>query len=109
MTSMINFVIKSDANGDFPTWAVRQSNYINSLILAAGVERTTTVPENAGKVLFSCTDNFYMKMDATAAVAVDNVLGTASELNPVFRLVTPGQVIHLISSASCLITLSYYR
>lgn len=109
MATMRNMVIKSDANGDFPTWAIRQSGYINSLVLAAGVERTTTVPDNAGKVLFNCTGNFYLSMDATAVVAVDNVLGTASELNPTIRIVSPGQVIHVISDVSCLMTLAYYR
>jgi hypothetical protein len=104
-----NFVIKSDANGDFPTWLSRQSDYIDSKILAAGVARSVTVPSDAGKVFFSCTGNYYVNTRGTATVPGDIADGSSSEFNPAGYIVSPGEVISIISSAACVITIAYYR
>ena len=106
---MQSFVIKADANGDFPTWLTRQSKFINSKVLAAGVAESDTVPADAGKVYFSCTGNYYVNTRATAVVPTDLTDGSASELNPIGYMVTPGETISIIAPAACVITLAYFR
>lgn len=106
---MQNFVIKADANGDFPTWLARQSKNINAKVLAAGVAESDTVPADAGKVFFSCTGNYYVNTRGTAAVPTDLTDGSASELNPAGYTVSPGEVISFIAPAACILTLAYYR
>jgi len=106
---MRNFVIKSDGNGDFPTWLTRQSDYINAKLLAASVAETETVPANAGKVFFSCTGNYYVNTRGTAAIPGDTTDGSASDLNPVGYVVSPGESISVIAPSACTLTMAYYR
>ena len=106
---MRNFVIKSDGNGDHPTWLTRQSDYINAKSLAAGVAESETVPTDAGKVFFSSTGNYYVNTRGTAAVPGDVTNGSASDLNPIGYMVSPGEVISLIAPAACVVTIAYYR
>ena len=106
---MRNFVIKADANGDFPTWLAHQADYINARSLAANVAESSTVPALATKVFYSCTGNFYVLVNGTATVPGDVTDGTASELNPAGHLVSPGDVISFIAPAACVVTLAYYR
>lgn len=103
---MRSLVSKGEVVGDFRT----PSDFVNSFTLAANVERLATVPTGASLVRFKCTENFYCKVDATAAVPADVSNGSASELNPTGYAVNPGQVIHIITAATvATITLSYYK
>ena len=107
---MRNLTVAIDGNIEFPTWCRRPSDYVNARSLAAGVAEDTTVPAGAGKVLFSCTGNFYAKMGTgSAAVPGDVADGTAAELNPGGWVVTAGDVISVIAPAICVLTLSYYK
>ncbi len=87
---------------------VDQSDTINSLSLAATVEKTSTVPSGAKLVVFEGSDNFFYKNGAAATVPGDVTDGTASEQNPRQRSVEAGDVLHLIASADCVVTLAYY-
>ena len=106
---MRNLVIKSDANGDYPTWCRVASDFINSRSLAANTVEASTVPALAGKVFFGATGNFYALNNGTAAVPGDVTDGSASELNPACWMVAPGDIISLIAPAACVVTLAYYR
>ena len=106
---MRSLVIVPDANMDFPTWLAVQSDTINALSLAAGVAESSTVPAGAGKVLFGATGNYNVKVNGTATVPGDTTDGSASELNPMGYKVNPGDVISIIASAACIVTLAYYR
>ena len=106
---MRSLVIVPDANMDFPTWLAVQSDTINALSLAAGVAESSTVPAGAGKVFFASTGNYYVKVNGTATVPGDTTDGSASELNPMGYKVNPGDVISIIASAACIVTLAYYR
>ena len=106
---MRSLVIVPDANMDFPTWLIVQSDAINARSLAAGVAESDTVPAGAGKVLFAATGNYYVKVNGTATVPGDTTDGSASELNPAGYKVNPGDSISVIAPAICVITMAYYR
>jgi hypothetical protein len=109
---MRNFVVKADANGDFPTWVTSPSDTINSIVLVAGVAGSDVVPARAGKVFFSCTGNFYAKVSAAGTVAAIPTAitdGSACDLNPSGYIVAPGDVISVISPVACIVTLAYYH
>lgn len=106
---MRNFVIKSDRNGDFPSWLTRQSDTVNAKVLAANVAESETVPADAGMVFFSCTGNYYVNTRGTAVIPTDITNGSASELNPVGYIVSAGETISVIAPAACTLTIAYYR
>lgn len=91
---------------------INQADHINAAVLAAGVKEDFTVPADAGKVLFSSTENFYCRIGAVAVAAVpaaDITDGSSSELNPIARGVVVGETISLISVVDCKITMAFYR
>ena len=50
-----------------------------------------------------------MNTRGTATVPGDIADGSSSEFNPAGYIVSPGEVISIISSAACVITIAYYR
>jgi len=102
-------MIEMDGYHLSPTQAIPQSDCINALALAGTGEETSTVPAKAKIVMFSATTDFYMKVNATASVPGDTVDGSASELYPAVRRVSPGDVLHLISNGTAgIVTIAYY-
>ena len=84
-------------------------SYVDSLQLAVGSAESFTVPDTAGYVIFSATDDFYANANATATVPGDVADGSASELNPVGYTVQGGETISIVSSATtAIITMSVY-
>lgn len=97
--------------------AIVSSDYINSYQLTADTEVQVTVPEYATKVVFTFTDNVWVKINTSAtaitvpAASITN--GSSPELNPTIRQVhydaTTPDKIHLISSADCVAVLAFYK
>lgn len=83
--------------------------YSDARVLAANTAETVTVPAAAAFAFFSCTEDFYAKRNGTAAVpSADVADGTAAELNPTARAVTPGDTISVISESAAILTVSWY-
>lgn len=88
--------------------ALPLSDYVDSKALAANTNEDITVPARAHFAVFGGTIDFYAKRGGTAAVPTDVADGTGSVLNPFIVAVEPGDVIGLISAATCLVTIAYY-
>lgn len=85
------------------------SDQVDARVLAAGVAEVHTVPTGARYVLFSSTEDFYVKVNGTAAVPSDDVTaGTASILNPGLRSLDRVITLGLISPVACVITMEFY-
>jgi len=92
--------------------AIDPSDYINARVMSGGGVESETVPTGAKIVLFSATGNFYLRTGGAAAVpSADVTNGTGSELNPLARLVTPGETLSLAAPAgkAVIITMAYYK
>jgi hypothetical protein len=96
-----------------PINTIKQSDTINSYIMAAGVARSATVPAEATIVKFSTVPRgaeFLMNDRGTATInAGDITNGSASEPNPAIRTCIPGSTLSLISPSVCKIYLAYYN
>lgn len=102
-------IIKPGANRN-NTYAVPGTDTIYTY--KSGSALTVTVPSNGEFVLFSATDDFYVRWDGgTASVPTGNVVdGTGSEANPIVRDVKPSQTFSIIGAdANTIVTMSFYR
>ena len=105
---MNKFVLHKSSNRE-THYGIQSSDYIDTEYLTAGVEGEATVPERATLVLFSATADFYFTVGSTVVVPSENIEdGSAGELNPVVRIVTPGDILHLISPWACIVVMAYY-
>lgn len=98
--------------------ALPQSDYVEGRALAAGVAERIAIPVDANGVkaryvLYSFSDHFCAKAGnstVTAAMPTDTVDGSASELNPTFRVIDPSaDVTHIsvIATNACVGTMSF--
>lgn len=96
------------------SYALAIPDYTNALSLAASTAESFTVPTGANGskaryVSFASTCDFYANYRTTATVPGDTTDGSASELNPLIRLVdTSTTTISVISASTCIITASFY-
>lgn len=105
---MKNYLIDYDANR-LLTDVIPQSDTIYNVVLSANVEQTITVPTGATIVTFSADKNFYCRFDGSVVVPVSNILnGTGGEINPDKRSVRGITEIHLIATATTVVTLSFF-
>lgn len=90
---------------------VNYPQWIDPVVLAAGVAQTYTVPTGALYILFSANADFYARYDGTAAAVptVTTTSGSGPELNPGLRNITGATTISLISPTVCIVTLSVYK
>jgi hypothetical protein len=93
---------------------LRQADYIDARVLAAATVETFQSPTGARYVLFAADGDFYCKIavasTAAAVPASDVTDGTASELNPVLRLLPSDQAyVSVIAGATRTITISYFK
>ena len=88
--------------------ALPLSDYIDGKALAANTNEDITVPAGAHFAILGGTVDFYAKRGGTAAVPTDVADGSGSMLNPYIIAVEPGDIIGLISAATCLVTIAYY-
>lgn len=96
-----------------------KSAQVDARVLTANAAEVHTVPtwddggvtRKAGRVLFSSTKPFYIKLDGAAAIpAADITNGTSSELNPAWRWLA-GNVttIGLISPEDAIVTMTFFK
>ena len=103
------FIMEQDDNKR-DSFAIRQSDVIYNVVLAASVEKTVTVPSGANIAIFASTGNFYCRFNATVAVPVaDVVTGLAGEINPTSRVVTGVSTVHVVAPADCILSISFYK
>lgn len=112
---MIPLKVAYSTKGGDSIFAIRQSDTINSHVLAAGVAESDTVPSGATRVMFNVVPNgtdFWVKITDAGTVAAINTTditnGSASEPNPDVRTVVAGQTVSMISASVCKIYLSYF-
>jgi len=109
--ALTSFQIQLDAKGNQNTLIPNASKWVDARVLAAGVAETVTVPAAVAIVSFSATENFYVNFSGgTAAVPVADVTnGSAAELNPGIRYVKGQGTFSILSPATCIVTLSFYK
>ena len=101
--------MRPGANGEL-TFARSAPFYIDARDLAAGVNKTHTVPAGADFVLFSADGDFYAKPNGAAAVPSGDITdGTASEICPNHWNLDNVTSIGLIAPAARKVTLSFYK
>ena len=101
--------IELDGYHSSATQAIPQSNYIDARVLAADTAESPEVPAKAKIVLFSSTGNFYLNTRAAAVIPSGDIIdGSAPELNPIARTVSPGDTLSVIAPAACIVILAYY-
>lgn len=109
---MIRLNVARDANSSDRIPALRFSSHCNVLALLSGVADTITVPDGAKVALFSYPDavEIWVKVNDPVAIPAANIVnGTAPELNPEARQVTPGDSLNLISAGKdANIMISFY-
>lgn len=97
-----------DAMGT-PTGVITAPGHVMAVTLAAGVAKQVTVPAGAKAALFSGSDLFWARVGGAAAVPNGDILdGSAPELMPAARQVSPGQTIGLAAPAACVVSISFY-
>lgn len=97
---------------------LRQSDWIDARVLAAGVVESFQAPTVAKRVLFSGNGNFYCRITpaangsavAAAVPAADVTDGSASELNPAMRVLPDDTAyISLIAPTDTIVTMIFYH
>lgn len=90
------------------TFIAFQTDTIYAIVLAAGVEQHFNIPATAVTAQISATNDFYMKVDDTAAIPSTTVTdGSASELNPVVTAVRGKSTMSFISPQATTITVMF--
>lgn len=79
--------------------------------LSANTEQHTTVPANVDIAFFSYSSgsNVFVDIYGTSDLPGGSFAATTTELNPVVRGVTPGQILSFISDTISYIKVSYYN
>ena len=86
-------------------------DYINCVVLSAGVAKQIAVPSGAGYAKFKSTAAFCAKYgnNPTATIPTSDVSdGTASDLCPLWVPVSDVAKISLISDSSCRVHITFY-
>jgi hypothetical protein len=87
-----------------------EQGYINSYLLVASTNKAITVPTDAKFVIFSSTDDIWVRVGGTAVVpSGDTTDGTASELNPSVRYLGSDTTIGIISESAAKVSLMFYK
>ena len=98
----------TDPNGE-NTFARPAPSYVDGKALAADTPETFTKPTGARFAIFSATADFYCNPDGPPAVVTDVSDGTGSELNPAIYSVDEITTLSVISAATCLISIAWYK
>lgn len=97
-----------DKNGN-PIIGILTSDYVDIKVLEAGVAEIYTIPVGAKYVLFSGTDDFYIKFNGAATVpSADVTDGTGVVLNPGLRGLDRVITLGIISETSCVVTMEFF-
>ena len=91
-----------------PGVALKPSNCVNAVSLAASTAESITVPTGATTVMFKSTGDFYANFTTTATIPGDTTNGTASELNP-YICDIEGMTISVIAPAACVVTAAFWK
>ncbi|MBF0510001.1 MAG: hypothetical protein HQK57_13890, partial [Deltaproteobacteria bacterium] len=85
------------------------SDYIDNLILNADLAVGHPVPSGYSVVVFSCTQDFWVKANGTAFIPVEGVRdGQGCEFNPVVYDLTGVTSLSLISAVDAVVSLAFY-
>ena len=105
---MEQLLIHTGANGS-NTYAIGGCDTIN-VYYGDAAAATFTAPTGAKFVLFSATDNFYVRWEGSNAAipSADVTNGTGSECSPVIRKVVDGETFSIIAAADVIVTMSWY-
>lgn len=110
MAEIIQYQLSKDANFYPHGIVIYPPKYVNAYVLVANTAQTVTVPTDARVALFSCTRDFYINWQTTAAVPSSNITnGTGPELNPVARDISDYTSFSVISSEDCILTIAYMK
>lgn len=98
----------------FPDGFLRPPDYVDAVVLAAGVPVEHAVPASGNNAptsfaIFAATGPFFASYGAPPIIpggTIDD--GTASELNPHLRFVKDYAYIGLVSPVDCVVTISFW-
>ncbi len=109
MGTATQLILGLDVNGN-PTYRIGFSNTGVATTLSAGVEQHTTVPAGCDTAFFSYSTgtDVWVSNAQTAAVPTGSFAAKLADLNPVARLVKPGEVLSFISASVASVKVSYY-
>lgn len=90
--------------------AFKLSQYVDVISLNGSSAVTVTVPSNADIAIFSCDQpKFYVNINTTAAAPTGTLTdGTASALNPTFRMVNRGTTFSVFSPTAGYLHIEWY-
>jgi hypothetical protein len=104
---MRSLVFAPEANGA-ATFGRSFSDAVNARALAPSTAASITVPTGAVHAVFSATQDFWAKADATPTIPGDVDNGAAAELNPTVMRVQGLATIGVIAEAACKLTVAFY-
>ncbi len=110
---MRKFEISGDSGVKHSDFCPPFSDYRDTKLMASGVARSFTVPDKGHKVFFKITPSgatFWVDDAKTAVIPSDVADGSAPEMNPAGRKVTPGQTLSVITSiAGAIVQAKYFE
>lgn len=86
-------------------------SYTDAVVLTANAAQTQAIPAGSNFVVFSANCDFFAKTGASASIpGATTTDGSAAQLNPAawWLYGSPTQIT-VISSASCIVTMSFYK
>jgi hypothetical protein len=106
---MKHLIIRDGANGH-NTFAIPGTDEID-VYYGDAAASTVTVPPGANYVVYSATDDFYVRWDGTAAAipGADITNGTGSEINPTIRDIKGVTSFSIIAAVDTVVTMAFYK
>lgn len=102
------FKMAGDINGKPIEGAVPICDAVYFRPTTANTPVNITVPTGAGIALFNSPDRFWLALGSGNAAVPSSSSDAASEFLPVARLVSPGQVLSLITEINSSVYVSFY-
>lgn len=105
---MQSIIHRRDAFG-IPTSFIAPSSHRFTLKLSTGIGRSFPVPDGARMVLINATAPVWVQYGSIPAVpTADDLSGSSAELNPAGRTLDGVSALGFLSTAACLVSLSFF-
>jgi len=109
---MVPLRVSNDTGNNHSNYVIPFSSHRDTKVMVANVARAFVVPALANKVFFNIYPSgstFWVDDAKTAAIPADVADGSAPEMNPSGRGVSPGHTLSVITSVSgAIIQANYY-
>jgi hypothetical protein len=108
MSTLLN-IGKDNTGTDSDTVAISENNY--TIVLAAGVPTSITVPQNVDRAYFAFGGggDVWVDFDGTATIPGASFTQSTLQLNPVSRFVLPGNTISFVCMTANGVQVAFYN